>query len=137
MSISSIVAALQAKHALISGVTSAPATYPASLNAVGLPCALTFPGPAVWDEQTVGHMEQKRTFIVRVYVAPIAQGLGVDQGYQACLTLLESFGQAYQSDRSLGGAVEDVFKVEDDGVQVYPFAGADFHGFEFRLSIIE
>lgn len=132
-----VVAALQSLHAAIAGVATAPIAMPASLNTADLPCVLVWPGTATWRQQAVGLRRLEREYIVRCYVAPVAQGKGVDEGWQAALALLDAFGQAYENDIALGGMVDQIASVVDMGLGVHVFAGIAYHGFEYRLKIVQ
>lgn len=142
MSISGTITALQAKHAAISGITSAPAAMPSSLNGTQLPIALVWPGEATWNFAAAGLKRQERTYIVRCYVQAIGQGFaGPDPGYQACVTLLPLFAAAYQGDITLGGAVDTMTGMEDSGVSGGGFdllwGQTPYWGFVYRLRIVE
>jgi len=111
--IAETVAALQILHAGINGVASAPTAMPSNLDQIDLPIALVWPGEATWTLHAIGLHHQDRTYIVRVFVAPVAQGVaGPDEGYQECMTLMEAFGQAYIDDPTLGDVVDHI---EDRG----------------------
>ena len=142
MTVSTTVTALQTLHAAISGVNSAPTTMPGNLDQVTLPCALVWPGEAEWDFQAISLKRQDRTYIVRVYVQAVAQGIaGPDQGYTACVALLEDFGAAYLGDPSLGGAVDHISAVRDSGVSGGGFelqwGQVPYWGFVYRVSVVE
>lgn len=139
MSISAVITAMQAIHGAISGVTTAPTAVPGALNTADLPMVLMLPGSASWlnltTDQTLGR--QQRDYLVQVYVAPIAQGQGVDEGYQDVVTLLQSFGATYVADITGGGAFEQMRIIRDSGHQVLQYAGVDYHGFIYTLTIKE
>ena len=141
MSISTVIDAVQTIHGNITGITSAPTALPGALNTSELPFVFTWPGPAEWNKYSSTTANHIRTYIVRVYVWPVAQGEGVDEGYQDCLPLLQAFGEEYLSDITLGGAVEHIGTgtalepptCSDTGVTVLDYAGIDYHGFEFTF----
>ncbi len=142
MTVSTTLTALQTKHAGITGIASAPTAIPGNLDGVKLPVALTWPAEATWDMQSIGLRRQERTYIVRVYVQAVAQGIaGPDQGYQACVALLEDFGAAYMADLSLGGAVDHISAVRDSGVSGGGFellwGQVPYWGFVYRVSVVE
>jgi hypothetical protein len=142
MTVLATIAALQAKHLTISGVKSAPTAMPGNLDQVTLPVALIWPGEATWNMQAIDLKRQERTYIVRCYVQAVAQGIaGPDQGYQACVALLELFGRAYLSDISLGGAVDHVAALRDSGVSGGGFdlqwSGVPYWGFVYRVTVVE
>lgn len=139
MSISSVIAAMQTIHASISGVTSAPTAIPGALNTAALPTVIMLPGPGEWLNLTTDHTlaRQVRDYHVNVYVAPIAQGEGIDEGYQTTLTLLQLFGDEYVSDITGGGAFEQMRIIRDTGHTVLRYADIDYHGFTFILNVKE
>lgn len=138
MSIASVITALQAKHVGLSGVKTAPTAVPSSLNTAQLPIVIVLPGPAAWSNQAIGLTRNDRTYNVRVYVAPIAQGQGIDQGYQATIALMQTLGAAYVDWPNWHGSnFEQMTAIADDGHQVLSYAGIDYHGATFRLNITE
>lgn len=142
MSIATTVTKLQALHLTVSGIKSAPTTMPSSLNTAVMPIALTWPAESKWKLQALDLNRQDRTYLVRVYVQPVAQGLaGIDDGYQKCVTLLEAFGQKYLNDMSLGGAVDHIASIADSGViggsQELIGSKVEYWGFVFTLTITE
>lgn len=131
------VAALQTKHLTISGVTSAPTAMPASLNSVALPCVLVFPGEAEWTQVSIGTRYKPRKYIIRLFVKPVAQGQGIDEGYQLTLPFFDSFATAYLNDLTLTGAVGHLDNIKDGGAAVLTFAGTEYHGIEFTMDVHE
>ena len=145
MTIAATVAAYQTIHAAITGIKSAPTSMPQSLNSSDLPFAFTWPGPTIeqggWNP-SAGWYTHRRFYIVRCYVKPIAQGAGFDDGYQAAITLLQRFGDAYMGNQNLTGAVAHIGpQIYDTGVRgdFQWVAGSDvfYHGFEFRIETVE
>ncbi len=138
MAVSTVIAALQARHALLMGVTSAPTAMPASLASSMLPIAVVIPGEAEWTKKTMGRPAvQTRTYHVRVYVAPVAQGQGLDEGFSAATALLETFGDSYAATQAMGTGYRLEFPFADSGHQIMQWGEAAYHGFEFRLRVAE
>ena len=142
MSISTTLTALQTLHAGIAGITSAPTAIPSNLSTAVLPIALVWPGEADWRPAAVGLKRREREYIVRVFVQPVGQDrAGPDPGYQDCITLLELFGQAYQDDLSLSGAVDHIAVCRDSGVSGGGFelrwGDVPYWGFVFRVTVVE
>ena len=147
MSVATTLAALQTLHATLSGVTSAPTDYPAALNTSTLPIVLTWPGPAEWKRAALGLNRQARDYHVKVYVGPVASGQGNNQVTQTAITLLNAFGLAYILDANvtLSGAVDHIggdgkgnpAPVADSGITELEYAGVRYHGFEFRVPVVE
>ncbi len=129
--------ALQEKHEAITGVKSAPTDRPATLAPAQLPCVLVWLGPATWETLSSDYEEQSREWIVRYYHAPLAQGQWFGN-VNLIADVLPLFLRAYRDDPSLGGAVDRITSVRDngdDGVLVY--AGTPYAGFELRVTIYE
>lgn len=139
MSIATTIAALQAIHLTITGVNSAPTDMPSNLDQVEKPTVLVWPMEANWNLQAVDLRRQARTYVARCYVQPVAQGVtGSDAGYDACVTLLERFGQKYLTDISLGNTVDTITAISDGGVNgELMWAQVPWWGFEYRLTIVE
>ena len=142
MTVLATVAALQTMHLAITGVASAPTAMPSSPDQVRFPAVLVWPGEAEWQLQAIGLKRQERTYIVRCYVQPVAQGVaGPDQGYQACVALLDDFGRAYLGDPTLGGAVDQIAALRDSGVSGGGFelrwGSVPYWGFVYRVTVVE
>ena len=142
MTVSATIAALQTIHKTITGVVSAPTAMPSNLDQVTLPAALVWPGEATWDMQAIGLKRQERSYIVRVFVQAVAQGItGPDQGYQACVGLLQSFGAKYLADITLGGVADHITALRDSGVSGGGFelmwGQVPYWGFVYRVSVVE
>ena len=142
MTVLTTISALQTKHAAITGVNSAPTAMPSNLDQVTLPVALVWPGDATWDMQAISLRRQERTYIVRVFVQAVAQGIaGPDEGYQKCAGLVEDFGAAYLSDLDLSGAVDHISAVRDSGVSGGGFellwGNVPYWGFVYRVTVVE
>ena len=142
MTVLTTISALQTKHLGVTGMKSAPTAMPSNLDQVTLPVALVWPGEATWDMQAIDLKRQDRTYLVRVYVQAVAQGIaGPDEGYQAAAALLERFGAAYMADLSLGGAVDHISAVRDSGVSGGGFellwGGVTYWGFVYRVTVVE
>lgn len=142
MTIATTIAALQAIHAAITGIGSAPTDMPSNLEQGQRPMVLVWPDEGNWRLQAIDLRRQQRTYIVRCYVQPVAQGqAGIDAGYDACVTLLESFGRAYLADTTLGGAVDHIESITDMGVSGGSYelmwAQVPWWGFEYRIVVVE
>jgi hypothetical protein len=142
MTIATTLAALQTIHAAITGVASAPTDKPSNTDRIRHPFVLVWPDAAEWHLQAIDLRRQQRTYIVRCYVQPAAQGLaGIDAGYDTCVTLLEHFGRAYLADTTLGGAVDHIESITDMGVSggsyELTWAQVSWWGFEYRIVVVE
>lgn len=137
MSVTTVIAALQTRHAAISGVTSAPTALPGSLNATALPLVLVVPGPGRHDTKRVGDTAHTRDYEVRVYVAPVAQGRTIDTGFQAACTLLDAFVADYGSTFQVGTVGKLAKNYADNGIVTLTWGEATYHGLVFTLPILE
>lgn len=139
MTVATTKAAFDALHVTITGVRVA--TSPASIPSVKLPVAVTIPAEGTWNMHAIGMRRQERVYAVRVYVAPVSQGRGNDEGWTKCVPLLEAFGQAYIAKPTLSGAVDqigwDENRITDSGITVLEHNGTFYHGFEYRVPVIE
>lgn len=134
-----IITALQTRHAAITGVTNAPTVMPASLNAADLPLVLVFPAASIVQDlepHTFIH-NRGRSYVVRVYVKPLAQGRGIDEGFQDALTLLPLFDEGYRASNVLSGLTATLSSYSDTGIQPQTFGEVSYHGFAFTLQISE
>ena len=96
----------------------------------------TFPDKAELVYGSDGWGYVLRQYRVIVLALPIAQGQGANEGYQSCLTLLQSFIDTYLADPTLGSAVTSALpeSVTDTGWTVLKwFDGHEYHGFQFTL----
>ncbi len=138
MSVSSVITALQVKHASLTGITTASTTVHASLNTADLPRIITLPGAATWNHAAMAFPRSERIYIVRCYVSPIAQGEGIDEGYQDTVTMIQTMGDAYKVWQDWHGAnFEQIATVTDGGHVVLEYAGIMYHGVEFQLTLVE
>lgn len=137
MSVLTTLAAFQDLHASIDGVATAPDELPATITPENCPLAFTFVGAAEWHEHSRGLPAQDREYIVRVFVAPVAQGAGLDENYQKAIPLIEAFGLAYLDNKTLSGAVEQMPSILDEGIGQIIWQGHAYHGFVYRVSIRE
>lgn len=147
MTVAATIEALQALHADVTGVTSAPTAYPPSLESAALPCVLVYAGPGRtrWDDHGGSMKRRERVYLCRWYVASVALGAGADEGMQAAITMLDRAIALYEDtdDLSTGAQIhlsdEDALTIRDSGVVnnlVYGEAGP-FRGFEVQISIWE
>lgn len=139
MTIAADILELQAINVSVTGITSAPTSYPAALNTADLPCVICWPGPATWSRPSLGDLQRMdRTYLIRVYVEALGQNQW-DTAIQDCITLLDAFGRKY-IDKAADSTVSLHIQareggVRDNGVQVLTYAGTDFHGFEFQVDV--
>ena len=143
MDVSAVIIKLQGLHAAITGITTAPTAMPGALNTADLPCVLVYPGEAKHEKAWDTGKREDRTFLVLVYVKPIGQGQGVDEGFQECLPFFERFSDVYQAktNRIVDDRTWHEMVVEwDSGVRanltLHGSPGGQAHwGIEWRLRI--
>lgn len=97
MDVSAVLVKLQGLHAGISGVTSAPTEMPGAINTADLPLVLSYPGQGKHNKPWDTGKRVDRNFVVRLYVKPLGQGAGVDEGFQECLPFFDRFSDVYQA----------------------------------------
>mgnify|MGYP001562927730 CR=1 FL=1 len=128
-----------------SGIVTCTTGLPSALSAGELPRAIVRVGPAAWNAHTAGTglMRSVRTYYIEVYVKPVSQGLGVDEGYYACLAPLEALGKTLLGNQNLDGTVEQVGQGDrpqftDTGVAILAFGeGYTYRGFTMTLPVTE
>jgi hypothetical protein len=140
VTIASICAALQARHALVDSVVSAPTTYPASIEASDCPYVLVDPwrGKTSWDTHGGDLAISERVYRVRVFYQPATFNL--DQGKQGAITLLEAMLAGYTSDDTVTAAAAILLErdIEDSGVvEALPYGENQYIGFTVLLPIEE
>lgn len=137
MSITTVMTTIQTFNKTITGVVTAPATPPGQpLNTADLPEVIVLAGPSQWLSDSFGNAgdEDRRTYIVRVYVKPVADDKA-GQGYIDALVLLERFKTKYLADRTLGGSVFHAWTMADSGVQGdLAWDMVAYHGFTLTIS---
>ena len=138
MTVLSTYAKIQSLVAASSGITSAPTVMPTALNDVDLPCSLCFPGAATLQLQAAGLHRSDRLYTLRVFVKPVAQGAGVDEGFQEVLPIIQALGLAFNQNVGLDNTVDHISELRDSGVRGdMEYAGIAYHGFEMSFSVTE
>ncbi len=126
----------------IVGVKRAYAWAPQSLADSDLPAFCTFAGPATVSQTSETFVEETRTWLMRLYVKPVLQGID-GEAEKAVEPFLEKVRNAFLSHPLLGNGtkdsalpfVEKAIWLGDSGIQVLSHAGQSYLGIEFRLSI--
>lgn len=129
MGTKAIVEKLQGINALVTGVRSAPVEMPGMLTTELLPCALTYPWRGPHSVPFYSGRRTDRLYLIRLYVRPIGQGEGVDEGFQECLPFLDRFADEYSEPGNIAPSDEtwqELSLVEDGGVR----ADMTLHGAE-------
>ena len=144
MSIDAIITAMQTRHAAISGVTSAPTTFPTALNNTDLPILLTDPlkGKNEWESDGGDLVLETRAYRVRCFCLPTGQGVGIDQGKHQAITVLDGVLASYRSTPNLNStaAIRVEVGIEDTGIKAdmkYTDPDTTYYGFELIVPIEE
>lgn len=144
MSIAAIIAAFQTRHAAISGVTSAPTAYPTGINTTDLPLMLTDAAKGRTEQETHGDDLdiETRAYRVRCFCLPSGLGVGLDQGKQKAIALLDAVLASYRGTATLTStaAIKKEDGIEDSGVRgdmQYTGPETQYYGFELLVSVEE
>lgn len=145
MTMMTTIAALQAVNRTV-GV-NAPDKYPASLNSADLPMALTLPADGTLDLEAIQARKRRdTTYRVFMYVAPVTEGSGVDEGTQRSIELLDALGDAYvtaaniQLTTSPSQAIIQTSRetrIRHSPIGIVTFAGVAYRGFTFDVNVME
>jgi hypothetical protein len=147
MTIQTSIAALQTLHAAVTGVTAAPTAYPSSLDTAGLPCILVLPTEGTVDlESFAAKKRGDDIYRVYVYVAPVSQGAGTNEGVQLAIDLMQRLRDLYVTAANVAltsGTYQATLKVSSgDPVRHSPigtldFGGVAYRGFTFDVGVME
>jgi hypothetical protein len=155
MTITTTQAAMQTLNRSITGVKTAPAEYPSGeLPTAHLPMAITWPSDSATSNAAMGFNVSQRYYSVNVYVMPVQQGRGTDEGWALAMTLLQRFVDAYlDSDNILlvTGTYQASVRtgtdqpISDNGIEVLayppPATGIEgwphYFGFQLRVLVKE
>ena len=144
MTIRTAIASLHAHHKPIPGIVSAPTTFPSSIDTSSLPLVLVWPEAPTWERRMASApSRQDRQYLVQVFVAPGSSDL--DDAVQPLIDLLQVFGDAYTNPANIALAnapYQITLKTgtgdtSDDGAGMLTYAGQDYHGFQYRISVSE
>ncbi len=125
-----------------SGVKRAYANAPQSLPDSDLPILAIFTGPATLAPLGQTLAEEIRTYLPRLYVAPVQAGYS-GEAEKKVEPFLTSIRAVYLSHPLLGNGAKDsalpfVTRAAwggDGGVMVLPYAGQNYIGAEFRVIV--
>lgn len=129
-------------QAAVVGVKRVYTRAPQALADSDLPAFCTFAGGSVITPISETLIEETRTWLMRLYVKPILQGID-GEAEKSVETFLVSVRNVFLSHPLLGkGAkdsvlpwIEKVTWLGDSGIQVLSYAGQNYLGIEFRLAI--
>ena len=141
MSIATTIAALQAIHAAISGVVSAPTDRPVDVPGARLPCIIVRPGALTLSQEGRGLAGKTRAYEGVALVSAPNQGRGVSEGLTKSHALMEAFAAAYEA-RIEGGALSTggiVVGYRDAGEPqaLLGYGAGEFEGFTFSVDVWE
>ena len=127
----------------IAGVVRAYAQGPAVLPESDLPAFVNFTGPILSMQSLGGTLYlERRQFNCRLYVTPVQSGINGEAERQV-EPLIEASMRCFLKHTSLGDGNPDdliagiyIFKyLGDTGVTVLRYAGQDYLGVEFRVTV--
>lgn len=126
----------------VSGVKRAYVWAPQSLADSDLPVFCTFAGPAIVSSMSETFVEETRTWLMRLYVKPVLQGID-GEAEKFVEPFLASVRDAFLSHPMLGKGTKDsvlswiekAIWLGDSGIQVLSYAGQNYLGIEFKLAI--
>lgn len=137
-----ILEALQTINAAVTGVVQAPTEFPGQLNSSDLPMALSYPERAEYEVYAREGSQETRTWFVRVYIQPIAQGRSVDEGFGKTVVFVDRFRAEYQklANQRAADWWSEIELVADSGVlgdlKLHNVGTTLYWGVEIELSII-
>lgn len=139
MSTVTIAAALQGMFKGISGIKTSDTRMRGDLTRASLPLVWTYPEDGRWTELTQGSsVTNIRQYATQVFVAPVAAGASIDEGYQKVLPLMDAMGVFFRDNVIVTGTNGIILGlIADSGVVVLVKNGVEYHGFEFRYGVRE
>jgi len=140
MATATVITQLQAVHAAIAGITSAPTSAIRALNAADLPTVLVYPGPAQHARYAIGMRRVERIYRVRLFVRVLGDSVEADY-LPTITTFLDLFAAAYltSTNVTLGGSVEHIQteRITDSGLTILDHGARDYHGVEWAVPVVE
>jgi hypothetical protein len=142
MGIASTVAALQALHATISGVTSAPTARPEDVKPASLPCVIVRPGVATVSADARRLAGSQRAYEGVVLVTAPNQGRGISEGLARSHALMDAFAAFYagriegSTDLSTGGVIVG-YRDSGEPSALLGYGASDYEGFTFTVDVWE
>lgn len=147
MSILTTIAALQALHAAVDGVQSAPTAYPAKLNSADMPMVLVLPAEGTADLEAIGARKRHDgIYRVYVYIAPLTEGTPVNEGVQRAILLMQEFLDMYLDSTNVqltSSPSQAIIRAGRDtpirhsAIATLQFGGNDYRGFTFDVTVME
>lgn len=139
MTILATLSTLRGIVAASSGITTAQTTLPERIDEGLLPFGFIFPDRGNLNEHAIGLYRHVQTYIVRVFVKPIAQGASIDEGYQACFAPFQALANSLVRNHSLNNTVDEVRQpIRTIGPRGdFQWGGVTYHGFEFQFEVTE
>lgn len=144
MSIATIITALQNRHQNISGVVSAPTTYPTGINTTDLPLILADAGKGKneWEAHGGDYTLETRMYRVRCFCLPGGLGVGLNQGKQQAIAILDAVLASYRTNPTLTSTAAILIEagIEDTGIigtMQYTDPETQYYGFELSVPVEE
>jgi hypothetical protein len=142
MGIAATIAALQALHKTISGVTNADVDRPVAAAPASLPRIIVRPGALAMTSDGRSSTERRRSYEGIALVLLPNQGRGVSEGLTKSQTLMDAFATFYEAQIEASAALSTggiVVGYRDGGEPqaLLSYGADDFEGFTFSVDVWE
>jgi len=136
VSISATVAAISAVLTPVTSLVSVLDHLPQQLSSAALPAACITPDAGESRWQATGYLRSQRTYLIYLVITPITQQTPAQREIEARDTLQDVLS-ALLASPNLGGAVDHVARISDNGVATITVAGMEYLGCVLRLEVVE
>lgn len=131
MSTTTIFEDLQAINLGVTGIKTAPTTFPAVLNDADLPMAVVYPEEADHRTASTKVARRWRNWVIRVYVKATSLGKGIGEGFAETMPILDALVETYEVvaiQQGTGNTWDDLNLVSDDGVTLLTLHDTVYEG---------
>jgi hypothetical protein len=142
MGIAATIAALQALHKTVSGVTNADVDRPVAVAGATLPRIVVRPGALTIGGDARGSAEKRRSYEGIALVLPPNQGRGVSEGLTKSHALMDAFAAFYEAQiegsaaLSTGGIIVG-YRDSGEPQGLLQYGADEFEGFTFTVEVWE
>jgi len=142
MGVATTVAALQALHATIAGITAAPTARPVERFSASLPCVILRPGALQMIPDARAGVEKRRSYEGVCLVVQPNQGRGIAEGLARTQALMDAFSAFYEAHIEGGAALSTgglVVGYRDAGEpqSLIQYGADELEGFAFTVDVWE
>lgn len=109
---------------------------PAALNGDRMPCAAIHMGPASHQWQAVDYARTEREWHIYIIAGAVGQSTLAAHA-DSLRSLTAAVVSALLADPTLGGHIDHISAMQDEGLGVHQIAGSDFLGVLLRVSCVE